>query len=163
ALFVHRVDALPSGLYLLVRHRAMQGKLQKATHNHFHWEKPTDCPTALPLYFLQEGNLARIAKTLSCVQDIAGDGAFSAGMIAEFQSSLDTFGAWFYKRLFWETGMIGQLLYLEAEAVGLSGTGIGCFFDDAVHELLGFRDRTFQSLYHFTVGGAVLDPRVSLD
>ncbi|NNJ85392.1 MAG: SagB/ThcOx family dehydrogenase [Gammaproteobacteria bacterium] len=163
ALFVHRVDALPPGLYLLVRHSAMQGELQKATHDHFHWKKPTDCPTALPLYFLQEGNLARIAKTLSCVQDIAGDGAFSAGMIAEFQSSLDTFGAWFYKRLFWETGMIGQLLYLEAEAVGLSGTGIGCFFDDAVHELLGFRDRTFQSLYHFTVGGAVLDPRVSLD
>ena len=33
--------------------------------------------------------------------------------------------------------MIGQVLYLEAEAAGARGTGIGCFYDDAVHELLG--------------------------
>lgn len=35
-----------------------------------------------------------------------------------------------YPRLFWETGVLGQVLYLEAHAVGLSATGIGCFFDD---------------------------------
>jgi hypothetical protein len=32
--------------------------------------------------------------------------------------------------LFWETGVLGQLLYLEAHAVGISATGIGCYFDD---------------------------------
>jgi len=26
--------------------------------------------------------------------------------------------------------MIGQVLYLEAEAQGVRATGIGCFFDD---------------------------------
>lgn len=35
-----------------------------------------------------------------------------------------------YPRLFWETGVLGQVLYLEAHAAGLSATGIGCFFDD---------------------------------
>jgi hypothetical protein len=35
-----------------------------------------------------------------------------------------------YPRLFWETGVLGQVLYLEAHAVGISATGIGCFFDD---------------------------------
>ncbi|XP_074312593.1 uncharacterized protein LOC141648048 [Silene latifolia] len=35
-----------------------------------------------------------------------------------------------YPRLFWETGVLGQVLYLEAHAVGNSATGIGCFFDD---------------------------------
>ena len=38
--------------------------------------------------------------------------------------------------------MIGQVLYLEAEAVGLRGTGIGCFFDDGMHSLLGLKDST---------------------
>ncbi|MCK7581941.1 MAG: hypothetical protein MZV65_44195 [Chromatiales bacterium] len=57
--------------------------------------------------------------------------------------------------------MIGQALYLEAEAAGVRGTGIGCFFDDEMHRLLGLRDRTWQSLYHFTVGGAVDDPRLT--
>ena len=36
-----------------------------------------------------------------------------------------------YRRLFWECGLIGQVLYLEAEAAGVRGTGIGCFYDDA--------------------------------
>ena len=43
----------------------------------------------------------------------------------------------FYRCLFWEAGMIGHLLYLEAEAAGVRGTGIGCYFDDSVHDLLG--------------------------
>ena len=48
----------------------------------------------------------------------------------------------------------------EAEAAGVRGTGIGCFFDDAVHGVLGLSDRSYQSIYHFTVGGPVTDPRL---
>ncbi len=57
--------------------------------------------------------------------------------------------------------MIGQALYLEAEAAGLRGTGIGCYFDDVVHETLGLADGRFRDLYHFTVGGAVEDGRLA--
>ena len=52
------------------------------------------------------------------------------------------------------------MLYLEAEAAGVRGTGIGCYFDDAVHKLLGLDGDRFQSLYHFTVGSPVEDPRL---
>ena len=58
--------------------------------------------------------------------------------------------------------MIGQVLYLEAEAVGLRGTGIGCFFDDGMHSLLGLKHRRYQSLYHFTVGGPLEDERLTM-
>jgi hypothetical protein len=57
--------------------------------------------------------------------------------------------------------MIGQVLYLEAEAHGNRGTGIGCFFDDAVHEIMGLSDNHYQSLYHFTVGKPIEDPRLT--
>jgi len=40
-------------------------------------------------------------------------------------------------------------------------TGIGCFFDDPVHRVFGLEDLAFQSLYHFTVGGPVDDPRLT--
>jgi hypothetical protein len=50
---------------------------------------------------------------------------------------------------------------LEAEAAGVRGTGIGCFFDDEMHGLLGIEDHAFQDLYHFTVGGPVEDPRLT--
>jgi hypothetical protein len=103
------------------------------------------------------------ASSASCGQDIAGDGAFSLGMIAEFEEPLRTIGPWFYRRLFWEAGLIGQVLYLEAEAAGIRSTGIGCYFDDPVHGLFGFDGNQFQSLYHFTVGGPVEDSRLTTE
>ena len=93
-------------------------------------------------------------------QEIAGDSAFSLGMLAEFEGRLRQMGAWFYPRLFWEAGLLGQVLYLEAEAAGVRATGIGCYFDDPVHELLSCKELTFQSLYHFTTGGPVEDRRL---
>jgi hypothetical protein len=62
--------------------------------------------------------------------------------------------------------MVGQVLYLEAEAAGIRATGIGCFFDDPMHRLLGLPPggggpRPWQSLYHFTAGGAVDDLRLA--
>jgi hypothetical protein len=82
-------------------------------------------------------------------------------MIAEFERPMIEHGAWFYRRLFWETGVIGQILYLEAEAAGVRATGIGCFFDDPVHEIFGFHGMAYQSLYHFTVGAHVEDTRLT--
>ncbi|TAK82507.1 MAG: SagB/ThcOx family dehydrogenase [Betaproteobacteria bacterium] len=161
ALFVHRVEGLPAGLYMLARDPARVGALRAATHPHFAWTPPPGCPADLPLFLLQEGDARELAAQLSCRQEIAGDSAFSLGMIAEFEPRLRQHGAWFYRRLFWEAGVIGQVLYLEAEAAGVRATGIGCFFDDPVHDVLGFRDRAFQSLYHFTTGGPLDDPRLT--
>ena len=148
-------------MYLLARDPAKRGSLQQSTHPQFAWTRAPDCPADLPLFFLQAGDARQLAAQLSCGQDIAGDGAFSLGMIAEFEPRLRRDGPWFYRRLFWESGVIGQVLYLEAEAAGVRATGIGCFFDDPVHDLMGFEDASFQSLYHFTTGGAVDDPRLT--
>jgi hypothetical protein len=160
-LFVHRVDGLAPGLYALVRDPAKADKLRRAMHEQFAWTAPPGCPPDLPLYLLEEGNAQRLATQVSCFQEIAGDSAFSLGMIAEFQDALFEHGPWFYRRLFWETGVIGQVLYLEAEAAGVRATGIGCFFDDPVHQTFGFKEFAFQSLYHFTIGRPVDDPRLT--
>ena len=161
ALFVHRVDGLDSGLYMLVRDPAKLDKLKHAMHQRFDWSTPPGCPMDLPLRTLEVGDARRLATQVSCFQDIAGDGVFSLGMIAEYRDALFTHGPWFYRRLYWECGVIGQVLYLEAEAAGIAATGIGCFFDDPVHQVFGFSDLEFQSLYHFTVGGPVQDDRLT--
>jgi hypothetical protein len=160
-LFVHRVEGIEPGLYAMARDAVKAEKLRAAMHGHFAWEKPPGCPASLPLYLLERGDARGLATQVSCRQDIAGDGAFSLGMIAEYQASLVAHGPSFYRRLFWEAGAIGQVLYLEAEAAGVRATGIGCFFDDPVHQVFGLRDLEFQSLYHFTVGGYVDDPRLT--
>jgi hypothetical protein len=160
-LFVHRVEDLASGLYFLVRSPGQLALLRESTRPEFEWRRPTGCPQGLPLYYLMPGDTRAVAGQVSCGQDIAADGVFSLGMIADYEQPLQQRGAWMYRRLFWEAGMIGQVLYLEAEAAGIRGTGIGCFFDDSVHDLFGFKDRKYQSLYHFTVGGPVEDARLT--
>jgi SagB-type dehydrogenase family enzyme len=161
AMFVHRVDGLDAGLYVLVRDPHKLEKLKLAMHPHFDWSSPTGCPADLPLRKLEIGDARRLAAQVSCQQDIAGDGVFSFGMIAEYRDALFAHGPWFYRLLLWEAGIIGQVLYLESEAAGIRGTGIGCFFDDPVHRVFGFSDLAFQSVYHFTIGGPVQDSRLT--
>jgi SagB-type dehydrogenase family enzyme len=160
-LFVHRVQGLVPGLYLLVRAASQQATLRNIMRNDFLWERPEACPESLPLYRLTPGDAQRLSQQLSCHQAIASDGCFSLGMLARFLQPLERYEPWFYPRLFWESGMIGQVLYLEAEAAELRGTGIGCFFDDPVHDTLGLTDMQYQSLYHFTMGGYVEDSRLT--
>jgi len=160
-LFVHRVQGIEPGLYALARDPGKLEKLKACMHAQFAWGAPPGCPVDLPLSLLERGDARQVATQVSCRQDIAGEGAFSLGMIAEYQASLLAHGPSFYRRLFREAGAIGQVLYLEAEAAGVRATGIGCFFDDPVHEVFGLRSLEFQSLYHFTVGGAVDDPRLT--
>jgi len=124
------------------------------------WTIAPGCPDDLPLYRLLEGDARKLAVQVSCHQDIAGDSAYSFGMLAEFEGRLRERGAWWYPRLFWESGLLGQVLYLEAEAAGVRATGIGCFFDDPVHEITALRGLSLQSLYHFTIGGPVEDGRL---
>ncbi len=160
ALFVHRVGGLDPGLYMLVRDPARQATLQSLARAEYAWARPPGCPEELPLFALTIADARQAAAFISCTQDIAGDGCFAVAMLAEFAGPLERHGAWFYRNMFWETGVIGQVLYLEAEALGISGTGIGCFFDDRLHDLLGLVGLEHQSLYHFTIGGRVDDDRL---
>jgi len=159
-LFVHRVDGLTPGLYFLVRDQRKFPVIQHAMNPELTWTKAPGSPDDLPLYWLLEGEAKRLAAQVSCHQDIAGDSVFSLGMLAEFEGLLRERGAWWYPRLFWEAGLLGQVLYLEAEAAGVRGTGIGCFFDDPVHEIAAVKGLSLQSLYHFTIGGPVEDRRL---
>ncbi|UVT19504.1 MAG: SagB/ThcOx family dehydrogenase [Nitrospira sp.] len=159
-IFIHRVDGLPPGLYFLVRDTKKLSFIQQTMNPELIWTVAPKCPADLPLYWLLEGDAKKLAAQVSCHQDIAGDSAFSFGMLAELEGSLRARGAWWYPRMFWESGLLGQVLYLEAEAAGVRATGIGCFFDDPVHEVVGIQNLALQSLYHFTIGGPVEDRRL---
>ncbi len=159
-LFVHRISGLAPGLYALPRSEKLEAALPAALRSDYAWA-PVDTPAeGAHLFRLETGDAREVARILACHQDIAADGAFAVAMLADFQSLEDHGPAW-YPRLYQECGILGQLLYLEAEAAGLRGTGIGCFFDDALHQLVGLAPHgRWQDLYHFTVGGAVEDPRI---
>ena len=155
-LFVHQVEKVDPGLYILCRNRRDQMDLKNLMHPSFEW---TQVDAALPLYRLHVGDVRQRAAEVSCRQALAGEGVFSLGMLARFDAVLRS-APWRYSELFWEAGLIGQVLYLEAEAHGFRGTGIGCFFDDAVHRWVGLDSEVFQSLYHFTVGLPIEDHRL---
>jgi SagB-type dehydrogenase family enzyme len=158
-VFVHRVAGLDPGLYALPRHPDMEKSLPDHLHKELLWRRVVQAPADLPLYQLFPGDFRQVARTISCHQGIAGDSAFSLGMLAELGAVVRE-QPWRYRQLFWEAGLLGQVLYLQVESMGLAGTGIGCYFDDPFHHLLGLTGDALQSLYHFTVGRALPDVRI---
>lgn len=159
-LFVHRVEGLAKGLYALPRRHDAVEDLKSALREEFVWQAVDGCPDHLPLYQLIGADARKAAARLACQQAIAADGAFSLAMLGEFDHRL-AMGPWGYRQLMTEAGVVGQALYLGAEACELQGTGIGCFFDDGLHELFGLQDSRYQVLYQFTVGKGLTDMRIS--
>lgn len=163
-LSVHKVAGMEPGLYLFSRAPDHAGRLRAETvAAGFAW---TAEPGLAGLFALSTPrDLRVILSKLCCNQGIAGHGAFAVGMLADMAAVLDAAGSWAYRPLHWEAGLIGQALYLEAENVGLRGTGIGCFLDDEAHALLGLKgpDGPWQMLYHFTVGAAKEDGRLAAE
>lgn len=158
--FIHRVDGLEPGLYILVRNPDAEMRLRQALRGEFLWKRPEHAPPQLEFYQLLAGECGKAARTLNCHQAIAADGCFALGMLTEFETVVRA-EPWRYKQLHWEAGLLGHVLYLEAETLGFRGTGIGCYFDDSLHDILGLKDAAFASLYHFTVGRALVDARIT--
>jgi hypothetical protein len=161
-LFIHRVEDLTPGIYAYLRDPVVLPEWKAAMRPEFMWE-PVSTQTGEPtsLFMLVPIDARRIANRVSCDQDIAEDGFLGLAMITRFEQPLRDHGEWFYRRLFWECGLIGQVLYLEAEAAGGRATGIGCYYDEPVHELLGLSGHAWQDLYHFSMGLPVEDMRLT--
>ena len=161
-LFVHRVEDLTPGIYAYLRDAAVLPEWKAAMRAEFMWEPvKTQSGESTNLFLLVPIDARRIANRVSCDQDIAEDGFLGLAMIARFEEPIRNHGEWFYRRLFWECGLIGQVLYLEAEAAGARATGIGCYYDEPVHELLGLSGHAWQDLYHFSMGVPIEDTRLT--
>ena len=156
--FVHRVEGVAPGIYLQLRDPSALAGLRAGFREDVLWEPALGLDA---FFLLVPLDCRSLARRLSCDQDIASDGYVGMAMLARMEPALREFGPWFYRHLFWECGMVGQVLYLEAEAAGGRATGIGCFYDDAVHNVLGIRDHEWQSLYHFSIGTPVEDARLT--
>ena len=161
-LFAHRVDGLTPGAYLLPRSEAGRALLRHSLPAALDLSPVSEAPADAPLLRLAENPaLAGTLRTLNCHQALGADAIVGFALLAEFNPLPDAAA---YRQRLQEAGLIGQALYLEAEALGLRGTGIGCFFDDALHQLIGLPESAagapLQSVYHFTVGLPVSDARI---
>jgi len=167
-LFVHRIEGLERGLYLLCRGRgcdelrpAVDPKMQ------FLWENVPGAPLDVPIVLLRRGDVREEARLGSCVQDIASDSAFAVAFLAEHLPAMKLHGAWWYRRVHWEACALGGALYLAAGAAGVSAgalqsTGIGCFFAPWVQALLKVDAPAWADVYHFTMGWPDEDRRVDV-
>lgn len=134
-LYVHRVDELDRGVY---RHDAQTSTLE--------------C--------IATGDQRLMAAGLSLGQDLAGNSCVTYSMIADFERAARDHGERAYRYVFFEAGLVGQRLYLAAEAMDFQSTGIGAFYDDNVHRYLNIEPEQGQVVYHFASGYAIHDPRI---
>ncbi len=170
-VFAHRVDGLAPGAYLLPRRPEAEALLRRRLNPALEWSPVALPPPASGLRMLRLAEntaLPGTLRTLNCHQALGSDAVMAFALLGEFDALLGSESphasqppaAWHYRHLFHEAGLLGQVLYMEAEAAGLAGTGIGCYFDDGLHQLIGLADTSFQSVYHFTVGQRLADGRI---
>jgi SagB-type dehydrogenase family enzyme len=131
-VFVHAVKKLAPGLY---RYWPESGALEP----------------------LRGGDQRLWAAALSLGQDLAGNACVAFSMVGDLERAFRAHGDRGYRYVHFEAGAIGQRLYLAAEALGLRSTGIGAFYDDAVHQYLEVPPSQGQVVYHFACGHAVPD------
>lgn len=166
--YVYRVDGVEPGVYVLPRSERGEAMLRHEIKAASTWVLARslmrdDQGHDWPLWRVAEHpGLPGALRQLSCHQAIASDACWSMSMVAEFDGALGE-RADAYRLLLQEAGLMGQALYLNAEAQGFRGTGIGCYFDDAVHHLLSIDGERLQVLYHFTVGMPTVDSRIQTE
>ena len=157
-IFVHQVTGLRQGCYLLSPNQhKLEGMRQKISPR-FLFE-PVENEFNLSLVQLELGDSRTLAEKASCNQKIAAHGCFSLGMLFPFTSIAKQ--PHDYRSIYWQAGVLGQILYWGAESVGLQGTGIGCYHDNQIHEYLEHETGEFQDFYHFVVGKALVDERLT--
>lgn len=136
-LYVHRVEGLRPGVY-------------RYWHGNAELEK------------VKSGDQRVAAAGLSLGQQLAGNACVAFSMIGDIDRAVRIHGSRGYRYVHFEAGAIGQRLYLAAEALSLDATGIGAFYDDEVHRYLNLKPEQGQVVYHFAIGYAVPDPRLSV-
>jgi hypothetical protein len=160
-IFVHSVEGVEPGLYALPRDEAnAQTNLMITLDQAFLWEPLAVLPDTIPLQRLVPADTRKVIRALTCHQAITADACTTVCLLSDFAMPIKA-NPWRYRALHWEAGRLGQRLYLEAEAAGLSGTGIGCFLDDEIHRLLGIGTPERQALYHFAIGRGLADARIA--
>jgi len=160
-LFLHSVEGMEPGLYALPRNAPdAEAGLKAALAPGFLWEAIDALPTELPLRLLVRADSRKAIRAYTCHQAIAADACLTFSLLGDFAPLVEA-NPWAYRALHREAGRLGQRLYLEAEAAGLSGTGIGCFLDDEVHRLIGVANADRQVLYHFAIGRGLFDSRIA--
>jgi nitroreductase len=160
-IFVHSIEGVAPGLYALPRDDADgQANLRSALDPAFLWEPLAALGDVVPLRSLVLTDSRKVIRALTCHQAIAADACMTLCLLSDFARPIAA-NPWNYRALHWQAGRLGQRLYLEAEAAGLSGTGIGCFLDDEIHRLLGIETADRQALYHFAIGRGLADTRIA--
>jgi SagB-type dehydrogenase family enzyme len=135
-LYAHRVDGLQPGVYRV-------------------W------PDRSELEQIRSGDQRVAAAGLSLGQDLAGNACVALSMIGDLYRAVRAYGDRGYRYVHFEAGAIGHRLYVAAEAFGLAATGIGAFYDEEVHRYLNLTPKQGQVVYHFAIGYAVPDSRLS--
>jgi SagB-type dehydrogenase family enzyme len=93
-------------------------------------------PVAHALTRTRGGALAQEAGSAALSQDVIG-GAPVVLVTTFDRQSLQAEGPRGYRHAFFEAGMMGERVYLEAESRGLGACSVGAFYDDEAARLLG--------------------------
>ncbi|MGB0660240.1 MAG: nitroreductase family protein [Mangrovicoccus sp.] len=155
-LAVHKIAGMEPGLYAIEQSDGATA-LRPHLRKELGWSPVSSLTGMENLRCLAPGDIRAQIRKLSCSQAIAAEGAATLVFLGDFDR-IWAEGAALYKELHREAGKIAHALYLEASALGLGATGLGCFLDRDIRELALLPGSSLYPLYLFGFGQAKPDP-----
>ena len=160
-LFVHRVNGLDAGrriCWFAIRRRSIA--FAAACGRTFDW---TPAHASLPLFLLARGDCRALAGGSAATRRLPARGSSASAMLPTSIAASRRSGLAFYRHLFWESGVVGQMLYLEARRPACAAPASAVSTTIRSTTCSGSTGHTFQSLYHFTIGTPVEDTRLTTE
>lgn len=145
----YRADYLPPGMPAILKGELIVHRVEGFTQGLYSLGAED-----LSLEFLEEGDLSRSVISACMGQTFCGEASLVLALVADLKRLRAPFGERGYRYALLEAGLLGQRVYLAAEALGLGACGVGAFYDREVAELLRL-GKGEVPLYLLTVGPPV--------
>ena len=141
-LYVLRIESVESGIYLLFpkhakKHEQIWKKRNSKTITLIDRSDGDDDGLVIYQYKAMElEQLAKMSKEMACHQNLCFNAAFTIDFCVDLEVAVSD--GYKYNARHWESGYIGQLLYVHMESIGLGATAIVCYLDDYASANVGF-------------------------
>lgn len=150
AFFINRVEGLQPGLYLLFLNDKQITSFRSQCKVTFNWTKVSK---EYQFYSLFEAPLNEMISDICLNDPFVKNSALTVSFINSFKPFITTFGVSMYQRLFWEAGMLAELIRLESRLEKVDAVSHPFYYESLFEKVMGIsHHEDFMNTYHLSIG-----------
>lgn len=150
AIFIHRVAGIKPGLYVLFLNDKQMTSFRSQCKIKFKWKETIP---RYRLFLLYEAPLDEMISDICIADPFIKDSCLTMSFVTSFKPFISTYGVSMYQRLFWEAGLVAELIRLECRLEKLDTVGHPFFYEQLFERIMGISHyEEYMNTYHLSIG-----------